>query len=87
MPPWRTTRVAPAAVRATPPRDAPARRLRSIFGTETADAGPKIGARSNKSNQSSVAGGIFGQDAPMRAPPSRNGRNPNQSSIEGGIFG
>lgn len=58
-----------------------------IFGTSS-NVPDKALPRTNRSNQSSVQGGIFAENmaAPFQ-PPSRNGRNANESSIKGGIFG
>lgn len=49
-------------------------------------APPTSNRGSNKSNQSSIAGGIFGTNEPM-APPVQKKKYSNAPSIPGGIFG
>ena len=51
----------------------------------TGHGGPAAPSSRPKGNQSSIAGGIFGDAAP--APPSTRSNRSNQSSIPGGIFG
>jgi len=61
-----------------------------IFGGEVALASQPPSAGSpggNKSNRSSIPGGIFAEPAPIVAPQRGNKFNSNASSIPGGIFG